>query len=118
MKIYVTSLILLGIAVACQAQLLNQGLNNNNGNNNPVYTGQPGCQTEEELTVGVYAHFRMKNGYWRCTVLGQPATLEVCPVAQGFLEPARACVPWGLWYWTPTVAPPSFPVPSTVEVLP
>ncbi|XP_075149026.1 uncharacterized protein LOC142222660 [Haematobia irritans] len=110
MKIYAVCLIVFAIAVACQAQG-NQALNNN-----PAYTGQPGCQTEEEVTLALYPHFRLRNAYWRCSVLGQPATLEMCPVAEGFLEPLRACVPWGLWYWTPTVAPSSAPLPPTLEV--
>lgn len=83
--------------------------------NDAAYTGQPGCLTEEEVTVGVYPHFRIKRGYWKCSVLGQAATLEQCPIAQGFLEPARACVPWAQWYWTPTVAPPSAPVVAVTE---
>lgn len=75
----------------------------------PQYSGQPGCKTDEELTVGVYRHFRNKRAFLRCRELGVAATLELCPYNQGFLESARACVPWSQWTWTPTVAPPSLP---------
>lgn len=61
---------------------------------NPLYTGQPGCLTEEELTVTLYPHFRNKRAYWRCSVLGQGATLELCPIGEGFLVTERTCVPW------------------------
>uniref|UniRef100_A0A1I8PFD4 Chitin-binding type-2 domain-containing protein n=1 Tax=Stomoxys calcitrans TaxID=35570 RepID=A0A1I8PFD4_STOCA len=107
MKLYAVCFLLFALAVTCQAQ----------GFSDPLYTGQPGCLTEGELTVGVYPHFRLKSAFWRCSVLGQAATLEVCPPAQGFLEPARACVPWTLWYWTPTVAPPSVPEDETATPL-
>ncbi|TMW46797.1 hypothetical protein DOY81_008120 [Sarcophaga bullata] len=40
---------------------------------------------------------------------GQPAVLQSCPVAHGFLDPVKECVHFSLWYWTPTVAPPSAP---------
>lgn len=75
----------------------------------PQYSGQPGCKTDAELTVGVYRHFRNNRAYWRCSQLGVAATMELCPYDQGFLESARACVPWAQWTWTPTVAPPSSP---------
>uniref|UniRef100_A0A1L8EHV9 Putative secreted protein n=1 Tax=Haematobia irritans TaxID=7368 RepID=A0A1L8EHV9_HAEIR len=75
----------------------------------PQFSGQPGCKTEEELQVGVYRHFKKKVAYWECTQLGVPASLRFCPNDKGFLESARACVPWVEWYWTPTVAPPSSP---------
>uniref|UniRef100_A0A1L8EHI3 Putative secreted protein n=1 Tax=Haematobia irritans TaxID=7368 RepID=A0A1L8EHI3_HAEIR len=75
----------------------------------PQYSGQPGCKTHEELQIGVYRHFKNKTAYWQCTQLGVPASLQYCPNDKGFLETARACVPWAEWYWTPTVAPPSSP---------
>ncbi|KAM7360139.1 uncharacterized protein ACRADG_003578 [Cochliomyia hominivorax] len=76
---------------------------------NPVNNGQPGCLTEEELIVKYYRHFQNKTVYWECVALGEPAVLQTCPVAHGFLDPAKECVHFSLWYWTPTVAPPSVP---------
>ncbi|KAM7360719.1 uncharacterized protein ACRADG_007217 [Cochliomyia hominivorax] len=81
---------------------------------NPLYTGQPGCLTVEELSVVLYPHFRNKRAYWRCSVLGQAATFELCPIGEGFLAAEKTCVPWTEWYWTPTVAPPSSPAPTQV----
>ncbi|XP_065358380.1 uncharacterized protein LOC135952393 [Calliphora vicina] len=82
---------------------------------NPLYTGQPGCLTEEELIVTLYPHFRNKRAYWRCSVLGQAATLELCPIGDGFLATEKTCVPWINWQWTPTVAPPSSPNQPAAE---
>ncbi|KAH8311374.1 hypothetical protein KR044_005984, partial [Drosophila immigrans] len=73
-------------------------------------TGQPGCQTEEEISVQFYPHFYSKSQYWVCSALGVPATIGYCPVATGFLNDAKACVPWAEWYWTPTALPPSEPL--------
>ncbi|XP_073820161.1 uncharacterized protein [Musca autumnalis] len=103
---FVVALLVVFVAFLALSQVQAQG--------NPFYTGQPGCQTEEEVSVGVYRHFRNKRAYWRCSVLGEPATLEFCPFLSGYLDEAKACVPWALWYWTPTVAPPSSPVAPTV----
>lgn len=76
----------------------------------PPYNGQPGCKTEEEIKAQNYRHFHNKTLYWRCTVIGQPATLERCPKAFGFLEPERKCIHFRYWYWTPPVQmPPSQP---------
>lgn len=101
---FVILLIAISASIAiCQAEV--QG--------NPLYTGQPGCQTEEELSVVLYPHFRNKRAYWRCSVLGQPAAFELCPLGEGFLAAEKTCVPWINWYWSPTVAPPSSPVIST-----
>lgn len=74
-------------------------------------TGQPGCQTEEELAVQNYAHFYLKSSYWTCEALGVPATLNACGIAQAWFDVAKSCVPWPQWYWTPTVQPPSEPLP-------
>lgn len=85
----------------------------------PVNNGQPGCQTEEELVVKYYRHFQNKTVYWECVALGQPAVLQSCPLAHGYLDPEKQCVHFSLWYWTPTVAPPSVPAteaPAAVEV--
>lgn len=82
---------------------------------NPVATGEPGCQTEEELTVKLYRHFQNKTVYWECVALGQPAVLQQCPIAHGYLDPAKECVHFSLWYWTPTVAPPSAPATQVAE---
>lgn len=76
----------------------------------PKNNGQPGCQTVEEMTVKFYRHFQNKTLYWECVALGQPALLQSCPIAHGFLDPIKQCVFFPLWYWTPTVAPPSAPV--------
>ncbi|XP_017037691.1 uncharacterized protein [Drosophila kikkawai] len=73
-------------------------------------TGQPGCQTEEELAVRNYAHFYLKNSYWSCQALGVPATLSSCAVAQAWLDEVKSCVPWSQWYWLPTALPPSEPL--------
>ncbi|XP_017871977.1 PREDICTED: uncharacterized protein LOC108619737 [Drosophila arizonae] len=73
-------------------------------------SGQPGCQTEEELAVGAYRHYYRKNQYWVCQVLGVPASPAYCPIAQAWLDDVKACVPYSEWYWTPTVAPPSQPL--------
>ncbi|XP_073820160.1 uncharacterized protein [Musca autumnalis] len=110
MKVFALVVCVLALIAVSLAQVQNP--------TDPTYTGQPGCLTEEEVAVGVYPHFRVKRGYWRCSVVGQPATLELCPVAQGFLEAARACVPWSQWYWTPTVAPPSYPAADATDVPP
>ncbi|XP_017052342.1 uncharacterized protein LOC108095684 [Drosophila ficusphila] len=72
-------------------------------------TGQPGCQTEEELTVALYPHFYLKNAYWICSAQGVPATLAQCPIASAWLDSAKRCVPWSEWTWSPTVLPPSEP---------
>lgn len=101
MKMHVTLFAILLVALA---------LGHVQAQGNPVYTGQPGCLTEEEIAVGVYRHFRNKRAYWVCSVLGEPSSLQLCPIGEGFLEAVRACVPWLEWYWTPTVSPPSSPV--------
>ncbi|XP_030370805.1 uncharacterized protein LOC115621325 [Scaptodrosophila lebanonensis] len=72
-------------------------------------TGQPGCQTEEELSVVNYRHLRNKTLYWICQEQGVPAALGQCPVAHGWLDDVKECVHFSLWYWTPTVQPPSQP---------
>lgn len=108
MKFAIFLAILSLIVASCQVQAQQQ-------QDNPAYTGQPGCQTEEEVSVGLYPHFRIKRAYWKCSVLGQPAVLEYCPIAQGYLDPAKACVSWIEWYWTPTVAPPSIPAAGQAE---
>ncbi|EDW45145.1 uncharacterized protein LOC6617079 [Drosophila sechellia] len=72
-------------------------------------TGQPGCQTAEELEVAFYAHFYLKSSFWVCSTQGVPATLAQCPVASAWLDSAKACVPWPQWVWSPTVQPPSQP---------
>ncbi|KAH8294872.1 hypothetical protein KR018_003791 [Drosophila ironensis] len=72
-------------------------------------TGQPGCQTEQELTEVYYQHFYLKNAYWTCSTLGVPATLVRCPLAEGYLPAVKRCVPFMDWYWTPTELPPSQP---------
>ncbi|XP_005175117.2 uncharacterized protein LOC101890863 [Musca domestica] len=92
------ALVLIAFAVLCQGQ------------GNPLFTGQPGCLTQEELTVGVYRHFRNTRAYWRCQVLGVAAIFELCPQTHKFLDTVKECVPWNQWVWTPTVAPPSSPV--------
>ena len=99
---FVILFVIIGTLIAASQGQLVQG--------NPLYTGQPGCQTEEELSVALWPHFRNKRAYWICTVEGQPAALELCPIGQGFLAAERACVPWIDWYWTPTIAPPSSPI--------
>lgn len=76
--------------------------------------GQPGCLTEEEISVAFYPHFYIKNQYWICQTLGVPATIGFCPIATAFLSDARACVPWSEWYWTPTVGPPSQPIAGDI----
>ncbi|KAI8130617.1 hypothetical protein FF38_02765 [Lucilia cuprina] len=106
MKFIILFIIISAIIACCQVQA--QG--------NPLYTGQPGCLTEEELTVALYPHFRNKRAYWKCSVLGQAAALEFCPIAEGFLAVERTCVPWINWYWTPTVAPPSSPIQQNEEL--
>ncbi|EDW67649.1 uncharacterized protein [Drosophila virilis] len=77
-------------------------------------TGQPGCQTEAEIAVGAYRHYYLKNQYWVCHALGVPASLATCPVAQAWLDDAKACVYFAQWYWTPTVAPPSQPLAAGI----
>jgi len=72
-------------------------------------TGQPGCQTAEEVAVIYYPHFYLKSSYWICSAQGVPATLGQCPVATAYLDSAKACVAWPLWTWSPTVQPPSQP---------
>ncbi|KAH8381817.1 hypothetical protein KR009_000450 [Drosophila setifemur] len=72
-------------------------------------TGQPGCQTEQELAEINYPHFYLKKSFWICSTLGVPATLGHCPVGFGYLADAKECVPFSLWYWTPTALPPSQP---------
>ncbi|ALC45862.1 CG14245, partial [Drosophila busckii] len=71
------------------------------------YTGQPGCQTEQELQVGVYRHFKRKDAYWQCTTLGQPASMQYCKNEEGYLDDQKQCVLWKDWYYTPTVMPPT-----------
>ncbi|KAL7728769.1 hypothetical protein ACLKA6_004133 [Drosophila palustris] len=71
--------------------------------------GQPGCRTEEEISVGSYPHFHNKKQYWVCETLGVPARIAFCPVETAFLTAERICVPWAEWYWSPTVLPPSQP---------
>ncbi|XP_068153401.1 uncharacterized protein [Drosophila tropicalis] len=75
-------------------------------------TGQPGCQTENEISVAFYRHFYLKNYYWVCETQGVPATLAVCPVPSAWLDDLKACVPWSQWYWSPTELPPSEPSPA------
>ncbi|KAH8408450.1 hypothetical protein KR215_005699 [Drosophila sulfurigaster] len=77
-------------------------------------TGQPGCQTEEEIAVQFYPHFYIKNQYWVCSTLGVPATVGYCPIATAFLNDAKACVPWAEWYWSPPVLPPSEPLSAAI----
>ncbi|EDV53514.1 uncharacterized protein LOC6555237 [Drosophila erecta] len=72
-------------------------------------TGQPGCQTAEELEVALFAHFYLKSSFWVCSTQGVPATLAQCPIANAWLDSAKACVPWPQWVWSPTVQPPSQP---------
>ncbi|EDV43586.1 uncharacterized protein Dana_GF16453 [Drosophila ananassae] len=73
-------------------------------------TGQPGCQTEQELAEVYYRHFYLKNAYWICSTLGIPATLGQCTAGYGYLDDVKACVPFSQWYWSPTELPPSQPV--------
>ncbi|ALC45863.1 CG14645, partial [Drosophila busckii] len=73
------------------------------------HTGQPGCQTEQEIQVGNYRHWKRKNAYWKCVTLGTPASLQYCKNGEGYLDDVKSCVPWDEWYWTPTVQPPSRP---------
>ncbi|KAI8044404.1 uncharacterized protein LOC128257568 [Drosophila gunungcola] len=72
-------------------------------------TGQPGCQTEEELTVAFYPHFYLKSSFWICSTQGVPATLGQCPIPTAWLDSVKACVPWPQWTWSPTALPPSQP---------
>ncbi|XP_017140089.1 uncharacterized protein LOC108154339 [Drosophila miranda] len=73
-------------------------------------TGQPGCQTDQEITVATYPHFYLKNAYWICTTKDVPATLAACPKPSAWLDAVKACVPWSEWYWSPTALPPSEPL--------
>ncbi|SPP81096.1 uncharacterized protein LOC117583433 [Drosophila guanche] len=75
-------------------------------------TGQPGCQTEQEIAVATYPHFYLKSSYWICSTQGVPATLAACPIPSAWLDSAKSCVPWSEWYWTPTALPPSEPLPT------
>uniref|UniRef100_A0A1A9WBK5 Chitin-binding type-2 domain-containing protein n=1 Tax=Glossina brevipalpis TaxID=37001 RepID=A0A1A9WBK5_9MUSC len=77
---------------------------------NFIFTGQPGCKTDEEMKVVNYRHFKNKTAYWKCVAKGKPGIFQRCPNTHGYLDDVKACVPWNQWYWTPIVSvPPSSP---------
>uniref|UniRef100_A0A7G3AGB6 Putative conserved secreted protein n=1 Tax=Lutzomyia longipalpis TaxID=7200 RepID=A0A7G3AGB6_LUTLO len=76
--------------------------------------GQPGCQTQEEVTRRYWRNNWDPTRFWVCDTLNQPAHAVTCEehtgeVSLAWLDSAQACVSWSQWEWTPPRAPPSRP---------